>query len=176
MGTDSESSSKPRSATKLIDGGSSSSSDDERPASGYHYFALFILCIINLLNFMDRYTVAAVLTDIQDYYSINDSEAGLLQTVFIVFYTIFAPICGYLGDRYNRKWIMTIGICVWSGAVLSSTFIPKEYFVVFLVLRGIVGIGEASYSTCSPTLIADMFTGKRRSRALMLFYFAIPVG
>ncbi|EPB70148.1 hypothetical protein ANCCEY_10762 [Ancylostoma ceylanicum] len=49
-------------------------------------------------------------------------------------------------------------------------------FLMFLLFRGIVGIGEASYVTISPTMIADMFTGRNRSRMLMLFYFAIPFG
>ena len=49
-------------------------------------------------------------------------------------------------------------------------------FWLFVVLRGIVGIGEASYVTIAPTLISDMFVGKDRSLMLMIFYFAIPVG
>lgn len=47
---------------------------------------------------------------------------------------------------------------------------------MFLLFRGIVGIGEASYAIISPTVIADMFTGVLRSRMLMVFYFAIPFG
>lgn len=39
-----------------------------------------------------------------------------------------------------------------------------------------MGIGEASYSTVAPTIIADLFTSDMRSRMLMVFYFAIPVG
>lgn len=39
-----------------------------------------------------------------------------------------------------------------------------------------VGIGEASYSTIAPTVIADLFTGDMRTRMLSIFYFAIPVG
>ncbi|KIH65057.1 hypothetical protein ANCDUO_04623 [Ancylostoma duodenale] len=49
-------------------------------------------------------------------------------------------------------------------------------FWLFLLFRGIVGIGEASYVTVAPTMIADMSTGRNRSRMLMLFYFAIPFG
>ena len=44
------------------------------------------------------------------------------------------------------------------------------------MLRGLVGIGEASYSTVAPTIIADLFVGDHRSKALSLFYFAIPCG
>ena len=39
-----------------------------------------------------------------------------------------------------------------------------------------VGIGEASYSTIAPTIISDMFVDDARSKALAVFYFAIPVG
>ena len=44
------------------------------------------------------------------------------------------------------------------------------------MIRGLVGVGEASYSTIAPTIISDLFAGKMRSRMLGFFYFAIPVG
>ncbi|VDN57940.1 unnamed protein product [Dracunculus medinensis] len=123
-----------------------------------------------------RFTVAAVLTQIQDYFQIGDSNAGLLQTIFIVFYMIFAPLFGYFGDRYNRKMLMIIGLTIWTTAVFTSSLIHQKQFWLFVLCRGIVGIGEASYSTIAPTIIADLFIGHRRSTALMVFYFAIPVG
>ncbi|VDK43857.1 unnamed protein product, partial [Gongylonema pulchrum] len=89
---------------------------------------------------------------------------------------LFAPICGYFGDRYNRKFIMECGLVVWMIAVVLSTFCGPANFYLFMLCRGIVGIGEASYVTVAPTIIADMYTGNRRSTALMVFYFAIPVG
>uniref|UniRef100_A0A914WD37 Major facilitator superfamily (MFS) profile domain-containing protein n=1 Tax=Plectus sambesii TaxID=2011161 RepID=A0A914WD37_9BILA len=174
--TTSDSLTQRESTNNLTGRNSPTPSDDDAPIPRRNYVAVIILFIINLLNYMDRFTVAGVLTQLQDYFDMNDAQGGLLQTVFICFYMIFAPICGYLGDRYNRKWIMSVGIFIWSGAVLLSTFMPSHHYWLFLACRGVVGIGEASYSTVSPTLIADMFTGKNRSRMLMLFYFAIPVG
>ncbi|CAJ0588775.1 unnamed protein product [Cylicocyclus nassatus] len=135
-----------------------------------------ILFCINLLNYMDRYTIAGVLTNIQTFYKIDDAQAGLLQTVFFIFFMFCSPVCGFLGDRYNRKWIMIVGIAVWVGAVFGSTLVPADKFWLFLLLRGIVGVGEASYAVISPSIIADMFTGQNRSRMLMIFYFAIPFG
>ncbi|KAL6728625.1 hypothetical protein Aduo_010381 [Ancylostoma duodenale] len=139
-------------------------------------FVVALLLAVNLLNFMDRFTIAGVLGRLQDYFYMNDKEAGMLQTVFIVFFMVFAPICGYLGDRYNRKMIMIVGLAIWITAVTLSTFIGREHFYWFMLLRGIVGIGEATYSTVAPTIIGDMFYGPMRSIALMVFYFAIPVG
>ncbi|VIO97963.1 Uncharacterized protein BM_BM11550 [Brugia malayi] len=140
------------------------------------YICLILLFIINLINYMDRFTVAGVLTQVQAFFSIDDTGAGLLQTVFIIFYMVVAPLCGFLGDRYNRKWIMVIGIAVWIIAVMASSFVPANLFWLFLLLRGVVGIGEASYATIAPTIIADIFSIPIRSRAIMFFYFAIPIG
>merc|ERR1711962_1047567 len=43
-------------------------------------------------------------------------------------------------------------------------------------MRGLVGVGEASYSTIAPTIIADLFSNQLRTNMLTIFYFAIPVG
>ncbi|VDL78339.1 unnamed protein product [Nippostrongylus brasiliensis] len=135
-----------------------------------------ILFLINLLNFVDRYTVAGVLTQIQSYYHIDDSMGGLIQTVFLIFFMVGSPVCGYLGDRFSRKLIIIVGVSIWLVAVIASTFVPANLFWMFLLFRGIVGIGEASYSNVCPSMISDMFTGSTRSKMFMLFYFAIPVG
>lgn len=137
---------------------------------------LAVLLVANLLNYMDRYTLAGVLNDVQDYFSINNSQAGLLQTSFIISYMLLSPIFGYLGDRYNRKRAMIFGIILWSLVTLMGSFVPADSFYLFLMLRAAVGIGEASYSTIAPTIIADLFVGKQRTMALSIFYFAIPVG
>ena len=68
---------------------------------------------------------------------------------------IFAPLFGYLGDRCNRKWVMVIGITIWSVATLLGSFMEEYYS--FLAMRAIVGIGEASYTTIAPTILSDMF-------------------
>src|SRR3989442_15845289 len=43
-------------------------------------------------------------------------------------------------------------------------------------VRALVGIGESSYSTITPTLIADYFPLSRRATALGTFQAAIPMG
>ena len=125
---------------------------------------------------------------------------GLLQTAFVIAYMIFAPLFGYLGDRYSRRAIMATGVFCWCVFTLAGSFIqgsprkgisgedPVEEdldeshdwgnsgYWQFLACRAMVGIGEASYSTIAPTIISDMFVKNMRSRMLAVFYFAIPVG
>ena len=59
---------------------------------------------------------------------------------------------------------MVVGLTIWVGAVIASSFVPSNLFALFLILRGVVGIGEASYAIIAPTIIADMFTKTTRSR------------
>nr|XP_023411908.1 protein spinster homolog 2 [Loxodonta africana] len=138
--------------------------------------AAAILSLGNVLNYLDRYTVAGVLLDIQQHFRVKDRDAGLLQSVFICSFMVAAPIFGYLGDRFNRKVILSCGIFFWSAVTFSSSFIPQEYFWLLVLSRGLVGIGEASYSTIAPTIIGDLFTKNTRTLMLSVFYFAIPLG
>lgn len=138
------------------------------------WFTVGVLCFVNLINYMDRFTIAGVLTEIQDHFKIGDDEGGLLQTAFVLSYMICAPVFGYLGDRYSRKWIMVLGVSLWSTTTLLGSYMHQ--FGWFITFRALVGIGEASYSTIAPTIISDLFVGEMRSKMLALFYFAIPVG
>lgn len=117
---------------------------------------------------------AGVLDDVQDTFQINKGRAGLLQTAFVASFMIFAPLFGYLGDRYNRKWVMIVGITTWAVATFVGSYMKD--FWTFMLMRAIVGIGEASYTTIAPTILSDLFVKEMRSKALAIFYFAIPVG
>ncbi|GCC35991.1 hypothetical protein chiPu_0014481 [Chiloscyllium punctatum] len=140
------------------------------------HIAAGVLSFGYVVNYMDRFTVAGVLADIQRHFGVSDSKSGLLPTVFICSFMVATPIFGFLGDRFNRKLILSCGIFFWSAVTLISSFITKPNFWLFLISRGLVGFGEASYSTIAPTIIADMFAKDTRTCMLSFFYFAIPLG
>ncbi|XP_061383629.1 protein spinster isoform X3 [Danaus plexippus] len=162
------------SATALLNEKQGRKRDSLRDVTFIEFMTVGILCYVNLINYMDRFTLAGVLGDVKDEFNIGDDYAGFLQTVFVIAYMVFAPIFGYLGDRYSRRRIMAFGVALWSLTTFVGSYIPD--FAWFAVFRGLVGIGEASYSTIAPTIISDLFVGNVRSKMLALFYFAIPVG
>ncbi|KRF80296.1 uncharacterized protein Dvir_GJ22291, isoform E [Drosophila virilis] len=138
------------------------------------WFTVATLCFVNLINYMDRFTIAGVLTEVKEDFHIDNDNAGLLQTAFVISYMIFAPLFGYLGDRYSRRWLMAVGVALWSTTTLLGSYMHT--FGWFITFRALVGIGEASYSTIAPTIISDLFVNSMRSKMLAMFYFAIPVG
>src|SRR5213594_873754 len=137
-------------------------------------FALGVVTILNFLNYIDRFILAAVLPRVKSELVLTDFQLGLLANVFLVTYFVTSPLFGALGDRLSRPRLMSAGVTVWSMATAAAGFTAD--FVQLLIARAWVGIGEAAYATISPALLSDYFPRSQRGRAFAVFYVAIPVG
>lgn len=143
------------------------------------YSALILLIVINLVNYIDRYNLSAVLPHVKKaFFAEDDGWAntliGSLATAFMVSYMVFAPLFGWLADRIRRWWLIAFGIVVWSLATAGSG-LAGLFWIMFLT-RCLVGVGEAAYGPAAPTVISDLFPLERRGRVIAWFYMAIPVG
>jgi MFS family permease len=135
---------------------------------------LLLLTGVNLLNYLDRFVVSALVESLRSEFGLSDLRLGVLMTAFIVVYTVASPVFGALGDRGRRPLLLAVGVGIWSVATALAGLAAG--FASLLVARAAVGIGEAAYATISPGLIADHFERARRGRAFALFFAAIPVG
>ena len=140
-----------------------------RPAA-----TLAVLTGLNALNYLDRFLVAPLLPLIIVSLGLSDRQAGSLQSAFILVYAVACPWAGWLGDRYARLRMAALGVALWSLATVASGFATT--FVLLLAARAMVGIGEASYTVITPSILSDHYPADRRSRALSIFYAAMPLG
>jgi len=138
------------------------------------YYALTVVTLLNFLNYIDRYILAAVLPRVQSELGLTSAQAGLLAPAFLVAYFITSPIFGVLGDRFSRTRLMALGVAAWSLATAATGMMRS--FGQMITARSFVGIGEAAYGTISPALLADYFPEAKRGRTFAVFYVAIPVG
>lgn len=135
---------------------------------------LALLTSLNLLNYLDRYLVMAVGPKIQESLGLDDSQIGWVISAFMLGYFLTSPIFGWLGDRFPRKWLIAAGVVVWSAATVLSGFAGSLGSLI--AARVLVGVGEASYATLSPTIIDDLADERSKNRYLAIFYVATPVG
>ena len=140
----------------------------------YRRYALGLLLAVNLLNYIDRQVLFAVFPLIKIDLQLSDTALGFLGSAFMLSYMLFAPLFGWLGDQWSRTRLAAGGLVVWSLATALAGFAPG--YRTLLAARATVGVGEASFGTVSPGLIADFFPKERRGRVLAWFYVAIPVG
>jgi MFS transporter, Spinster family, sphingosine-1-phosphate transporter len=136
--------------------------------------ALVLLTALNLLNYFDRYLLSALLPRVQAALHLDNFQAGLTGSAFMVGYCVFSPLFGYLGDRGGRGRLIASAIGLWSVATSLSG--AARGFLSLLGLRASVGVGEAGYATLAPTLIDDLAPDGRTSRYLAVFYVALPFG
>src|SRR2546427_4831880 len=147
------------------------------PLAGEREAALFALGVVTILNFLNalaRFILAAVLPRVKSEVVLTGFQLGLLANGLLVTYFVTSPLFGALGDRLSRPRLMSAGVTAWSMATAAAGFTAD--FVQLLIARAWVGIGEAAYSTISPALLADYFPRSQRGRAFAIFYVAIPVG
>ncbi len=138
--------------------------------------ALLVLTLVNLVNYLDRFVVAALVESLKrSELGLSDAQLGGLMTAFLLVYMLAAPVFGALADRgASRPRLLAAGVALWSAATLLSAF-AHSYAALFLA-RAAVGIGEAAYGTVAPAMIADQHPKERRGRAFAVFYAAIPIG
>ncbi|HEY2732218.1 MAG TPA: MFS transporter [Polyangia bacterium] len=129
---------------------------------------------LNFLNYLDRFIPAAILSSILSELGLSDAKGGSLQTMFILTMVFVSPFAGWLGDRAPRFRLAAVGVLVWSAATFGSGLAPTYAFLV--LARAIIGVGEASYTVVTPSLLSDFFPTNRRGSALATFYAAIPIG
>lgn len=137
-------------------------------------YTLVLFVLANLLNYMDRYVLAAVLNPIGQSLKLDDSQLGLLATVFLLMYMFAAPLFSLLADRFSRTKLVAAGIFLWSIATAAAAL--ANDFQTLLWTRALVGVGEAAYATIGPSILADLYPAKIRAKVFTWFYLAIPVG
>jgi MFS family permease len=163
----------------------------------YSYYALAVLTLVNFLNYIDRQVLPAVAPVMQRDLGLTDTELGAMEASLLLSFTVLAPLFGWLGDRYSRTKLMAAAAVIWSLATGVIAWIDKVPFRLpsihfqaplfgiiglsglaagLCCVRAVVGVGESSYSTITPALIADYFPMKRRATALGVFQAAIPMG
>ena len=144
-----------------------------RPAPGAVY-ALIVLFAINLMNFFDRQLIGGIGEGIRREWGLSDTALGLLGTVFTLLYAVFGLPLGRMSDTGARRRILAGGVFVWSLLTAASGL--ARNFAQLIVARLGVGVGEATCSPASTSLIGDFFPARLRGRAVAIWMLGLPIG
>src|SRR5438128_6484772 len=138
------------------------------------WYALLVLFAINLMNFFDRQIIGGVGEGIRREWGLSDTALGLLGTVFTLLYAVVGLPLGRLSDKIQRRLILSAGVFVWSLLTAASGI--ARSFSQLIVARLGVGVGEATCSPASTSLIGDLFPATMRARAVAIWMLGLPLG
>src|SRR3954471_20565126 len=137
-------------------------------------YALIVLFAINLMNFFDRQIIGGVGEGIRREWALSDTALGLLGTVFPLLYAVVRLPLGRRADRKERRIILSAGVFVWS--LLTACSGLARSFGQLIVARLGVGVGEATCSPASTSLIGDIVGPAQRARAVAVWMLGLPLG
>lgn len=151
---------------------------DSKSASlsqGARRYAMVILAIVYMFNFIDRQILAILLPQIRIEFGTSDTYLGFLSgTAFALFYvTLGVPIAQY-ADRCNRRNLIAVAVAIWSAMTAVSGLAANVWQLT--AARIGVGIGEAGCSPPAHSMIADYFPPEKRSTAMGFYTLGISAG
>ena len=141
----------------------------------YARVVLALLCLVYVLNFLDRQLLSILAKPIQDDLGLSDGQLGRLGGLyFALFYCILGVPVAWLADRGNRVRVLTVACALWSAATAACGL--AQNYPQLAIARMSVGVGEAGGVPPSYSIISDYFPAARRGTALGLFNLGPPIG
>jgi MFS family permease len=145
------------------------------PSARLAWYAALLLAFFYWMSILDRYVLSLLVDPIKKDLGITDVQLSLLQGfAFTVAFAVFGLLAGAMADRYSRRWIIFIGVSIWS---LSTAFcgVARSFSQIVLARTG-MGVGEASINPCASSLLADLHPRERLTSAMAVYTIGSTVG
>jgi MFS family permease len=139
------------------------------------WYTVVLLMFGYLLAMLDRTILPMMIVPVQRDLKISDTQFGLLQGfAFAIFYCVAGLPLGWLVDRWSRRNIIVCGIAMWSMMTMLSG--RASSFLYLFTARIGVGVGEATLNPAACSMMADMFSRGKLTRAVGIFTTGAMMG
>lgn len=148
---------------------------DESSVRFYSWYALSLLTLVYVFNYLDRTLIYILLPLIKREMAFTDLQLALLGSMsFVIFFTVLGIPFGRLADRAVRKNMIAVGLTVWS--LFSGLTGFADGFWSILICRVMVGVGEATLGPAALSLLSDYFPPRVRATVQAIYSSGIAVG
>ena len=138
------------------------------------WVVLALLSCAYFFHQADRALFGLLTIPIQEELRLTDLQIGLVNTALFCTLAIATPFAGILGDRFSRKWIITVSLLFWSLMTACTGFVGGVCGLVFF--RSVAtGGGESFYGPSAFALLAEHHR-ETRSIAFSIHQSSLYVG
>ena len=134
-----------------------------------------LLALASIVSQFDRTVINLTVEPLKAAFDLDDTHFGMLQGLaFGIFYVLACVPLGRLADRYQRRWIIALGLIFFSCFAMGSG-LATSFAMLFLTRVG-VGIGEATLTPSGLSMLSDHFPPDRLGRPVAVFLMSAPFG
>jgi MFS transporter, ACS family, glucarate transporter len=141
------------------------------------------LVMVTTLMIMDRLNLGIAGKFIQDEFALSTQTMGWVFSAFLLGYSIFQIPAGWAGDRYGPKNVLSGAILLWSLFTALCGFAPDLIIGrwigaagSFMVVRFLVGVGEAANAPNSNKIVSNWISPSHRGIGSSFHTFGAGIG
>ncbi len=136
--------------------------------------ALALLVLAGCVNYVDRAALSIGNVLIRHDLGLSVADMGLLLSAFLWAYAFAQLPAGGMVDRFGPRRLLTGALALWSLAQALAGLVTG--FGQFVVVRAVLGLGEAPQFPSSARVVRDWFGGRDRGTATGIWNTSSTLG
>ena len=133
-----------------------------------------LLALAVMLNFVDRGAIGIAAPLMSKELGLTATRFGIAVSAFFWTYGLTQPFIGALADRWPAGRVLAVSVALWALATLVTSMTTG--LVMLVVLRLLLGLGEAALFPCTSKLIAAHVPQARRGLANAVVAVGLALG
>jgi EmrB/QacA subfamily drug resistance transporter len=139
------------------------------------WFALYVLCLGNLMIVLDVTIVGVALPSIREDLGFTETSLAWVVNAYLLTFGGFLLLGGRLGDLFGHRRLFLIGTTLFTLASLACGLANSQELL--MGARAVQGLGAAVVSAVSLSLMMTLFTEPAdRAKAMGIFGFVASGG
>jgi MFS family permease len=141
--------------------------------SGRHL--IVVMCLAEILGMASFAMFPALMPGFIQEWSLSNTEAGWINGLYFIGYTVAVPVLVSLTDRIDPRHIYLTSAAVTSASAIGFAIFAEGFWSA-LILRTIAGVGLAGTYMPGLKALSDRFEGPTQSRAVAVYTASFGVG
>ena len=137
-------------------------------------FAVFILSVSGVINYIDRGSLAIANTTIRADLGMSATRMGVLLSVFSLAYAISQLPMGILLDRVGERIVLGAGMFLWSATQAATGLVRG--FASFFAARIGLAVGESPFVVSAVKSVHDWFDVRDRATPMGIVNSSTTMG
>ena len=151
----------------------------EHQRSHMRWVLIIWMFVVSAIAYLDRVNISIAGHSIMEEFHLSNIQLGWIFSAFVIGYALFQAPGGSLADRFGPRLVLTAGVVWWSIFTTATALLPAAFaapLVLLIVIRFVLGAGEAVVYPSSNRLVANWIPTNERGIANGLIFAGVGVG